>query len=115
MDVPSRSQFQSMVSVSYAKKFLANLISATLPFWAGMAVAQAETPKDYTAPPKSTEVTAPGPGTATMAGESAPTTPSQPTRTLFIQEYRVLGSKILSPQEIGDTVYPFLGPGRTLD
>jgi hemolysin activation/secretion protein len=36
-------------------------------------------------------------------------------RKLFIREYRVTGSKILTPVEIGDTVYPFLGPDRSLD
>ncbi len=33
----------------------------------------------------------------------------------MIQEYRVEGSKILSATEIGEVVYPFLGPERTLD
>lgn len=33
----------------------------------------------------------------------------------MIQEYRVEGSRILSAAEIGEVVYPFLGPERTLD
>ncbi len=37
--------------------------------------------------------------------------PAEPT--LFIREYRVEGVKKLSREEIGETVYPFLGPGRT--
>jgi hemolysin activation/secretion protein len=52
----------------------------------------------------------PQPDTQTPATASAP-----PRRKLFIVEYRVLGSKVLSAAEIGDTVYPFLGPGRTVD
>lgn len=34
---------------------------------------------------------------------------------LYIREYRVLGSKLLNPVEIGDTITPFLGPHRTTD
>ena len=34
---------------------------------------------------------------------------------LFIQEYRVEGSHLLKQAEIGETVYPFLGPGRTTE
>lgn len=32
---------------------------------------------------------------------------------LYIKEYRVKGSKILNAAEIGEAVYPFLGPGRS--
>lgn len=32
---------------------------------------------------------------------------------LYIREYRVRGSKLLNGVEIGQAVYPFLGPGRT--
>ncbi|MDZ4286576.1 MAG: ShlB/FhaC/HecB family hemolysin secretion/activation protein [Prosthecobacter sp.] len=34
---------------------------------------------------------------------------------LYVREYRVSGSKLLNAIVIGDTVYPFLGPGRTTD
>jgi hemolysin activation/secretion protein len=34
---------------------------------------------------------------------------------MYIREYRVVGARILKPAEIGETVYPFLGPGRTTD
>ncbi|WP_367870908.1 ShlB/FhaC/HecB family hemolysin secretion/activation protein [Luteolibacter sp. Populi] len=40
---------------------------------------------------------------------------SQATPTLFIREYRVQGSTVLSALEIEEAVYPFLGPGRTVD
>lgn len=33
--------------------------------------------------------------------------------TLLIREFRVQGSKLLSPLEIEEAVYPYLGPGRT--
>jgi hemolysin activation/secretion protein len=36
-----------------------------------------------------------------------------PSNSLYIQEYRVKGSKILNGREVGDAVYPYLGPGRT--
>ncbi len=32
---------------------------------------------------------------------------------LYIAEYRVLGAQLLKEEEIGEAVYPFLGPGRT--
>ncbi len=32
-----------------------------------------------------------------------------------IREFRVTGSKLLSEQEIGEAVYPFLGPGRSVE
>jgi len=37
----------------------------------------------------------------------------QQETTLLVREYRVQGSKLLSPLEIEEAVYPFLGPGRT--
>ena len=33
--------------------------------------------------------------------------------TFYIREYRVSGVKQLTPAEIGEAVYPYLGPGRT--
>ena len=103
-----------MVSVHHAKLLLVTLVLALLPYWGSTVVAGAEPPKDYTAPPK------PSPAAVNAAAQPTPV-PSQSAATqaaprpFFIQEYRVTGSKILSPAEIGDTVYPFLGPGRTLD
>lgn len=32
---------------------------------------------------------------------------------LYIAEYRVVGAQLLKEEEIGEAVYPFLGPGRT--
>ena len=59
-----------------------------------------------------------GPGSSAPLEATSQTpqlTPKPTQRQFFIQEYRVTGSKILTAAEIGDTVYPFLGPGRTLD
>ncbi|QIF05760.1 ShlB/FhaC/HecB family hemolysin secretion/activation protein [Roseimicrobium sp. ORNL1] len=51
------------------------------------------------------------------AAEQAPaadtTASAQPT--VYIREYRVQGSKKLGAAEIGKAVYPFLGPGRTVE
>ncbi len=44
---------------------------------------------------------------AASAAETAP----EPT--FYIREYRVSGAKLISQQEVGEAVYPFLGPGRT--
>ncbi|MEI9896426.1 MAG: POTRA domain-containing protein [Chthoniobacter sp.] len=45
-----------------------------------------------------------------------PSTPPAPARPgagpLYIGEYRVVGSQLLKEEEIGEAVYPFLGPGR---
>jgi len=38
---------------------------------------------------------------------------SQTAGTMYIQEYRVLGAHQLNALEIGEVVYPFLGPGRS--
>ncbi len=38
-----------------------------------------------------------------------------PDETLFIKEYRVIGSKTLPRAEVEKAVYEFLGPGRTAD
>jgi len=101
-----------MASVGSANKVLASLVSATLPFWVGVAVAQAA-PPPQTPPPAVSAVSA----TSGETPEPQPTdtNPGTQSRKFFIAEYRVSGSKILTPAEIGDTVYPFLGPGKTLD
>lgn len=44
----------------------------------------------------------------TTAEAAAPT-----LGAMYIKEYRVKGSKLITAAEIGDTVYPFLGPGRS--
>ena len=103
-----------MVSVYHAKLHLATFLLALLPYWGPTVVAYAEPPKDYTAPRKTEAAittTPDAPATAT----DAPATAAAPVRTFFIQEYRVSGSKILTPAQIGETVYPFLGLGRTVD
>ncbi len=41
------------------------------------------------------------------------TPPAPPERPIYIQEYRVSGAKKLSELEVGEAVYPYLGPGRT--
>lgn len=45
-----------------------------------------------------------------LCGASAVETAPEPT--LYIREYRVAGVKLVTQQEIGEAVYPFLGPGR---
>ncbi len=45
------------------------------------------------------------------ARPSAAAAPADPAR--YISEYRVSGAQLLSSLEIGEAVYPFLGPGRT--
>lgn len=49
-----------------------------------------------------------------MAG-LLPALAQQQPASLLIREYRVQGSKLLSPLEIEEAVYPYLGPGRTAD
>lgn len=101
-----------MVSVHHVKLRFVTLFLALLPYWGRTPVARAEQPKDYTAPPKPT----PPPAIVSeVPTETSPETRSPAARPFFIQEYRVIGSKILTPAQIGDTVYPFLGPGRTVD
>ncbi len=39
-------------------------------------------------------------------------TPISESRPMYLRQFRVLGSKKLSSAEIGEIVYPFLGPGR---
>ncbi len=53
-----------------------------------------------------------------LAGSSTPIparAEAQDQALIYIREYRVTGATLLSPAEIGETVYPFLGPGRTAD
>jgi hemolysin activation/secretion protein len=40
---------------------------------------------------------------------------AQDAGKFYVREYRVQGGKRLSSQEIGEAVYPYLGPGRTAD
>ena len=41
--------------------------------------------------------------------------PAPQARPVYIQEYRVTGTKHLNEEEVGAAVYPFLGPERTPD
>jgi hemolysin activation/secretion protein len=54
---------------------------------------------------------------AQPAPASAPATeqPAPPEPIFYIREYRVAGSTKLSPIEIQDIVYPYLGPARTAE
>jgi hemolysin activation/secretion protein len=57
---------------------------------------------------------------APVAGVPSPATPAsapeaEPLPTMYIREFRVLGSKELPRLEVEEAVYPFLGPGRTFD
>ncbi len=49
----------------------------------------------------------------TAAGPAQPGTVLPGAGPLYIQEYRVLGAHLLNEAEIGEAVYPFLGPGRS--
>jgi len=46
---------------------------------------------------------------------AAPESAARAARPFFIQEYRVEGVQAVGRAEIEDAVYPFLGPGRTVD
>jgi hemolysin activation/secretion protein len=49
------------------------------------------------------------------AVESAPAAEQAPQNKFDINEFRVLGSHILPQRDVERAVYPFLGPGRTID
>ncbi len=53
------------------------------------------------------------PGAAQPAAAAAPAAAAQPK--IYIREIRVLGAHALPRVEVTETVYPFLGPGRTVD
>jgi len=46
---------------------------------------------------------------------ASPSPAAEPPQQFYIREYRVLGAKHLKPVEVESAVYPFLGPGRTLE
>ena len=53
-------------------------------------------------------------GSAGQGGTSPQPTGARPgAGALYIAEYRVVGAQLLNEEEIGEAVYPFLGPGRT--
>ncbi|CAN5763291.1 ShlB/FhaC/HecB family hemolysin secretion/activation protein [soil metagenome] len=61
-------------------------------------------------------VDAPPPkNTAPTTESAAPQSTAPAASKIFIREYRVQGSKQLSPTDVGNVVYPFLGPGRTTE
>jgi hemolysin activation/secretion protein len=47
--------------------------------------------------------------------QANPQTQTQPERQLYIQEYRVQGAHQLSPVQVEEAVYSYLGPGRTTE
>jgi hypothetical protein len=110
MDGHSQLQLQSMASVGTATKVLAFLATVILPFRVGTSVAA-----NNSATPQLTPPPAPAPSTSDPASAPAEANAGAPVRKMFIGEYRVTGCKILTPAQIGETVYPFLGPDRTLD
>lgn len=55
------------------------------------------------------------PASAPPASAPPASTPQAPSRRFDITEYRVEGNTVLSGPEIETVVYPFLGPGKTLD
>src|SRR6516164_2433225 len=50
--------------------------------------------------------------TTAAAPENRTAAAIQPLGSIFIREYRVRGAHLLSPTEIEEAVYPFLGPKR---
>jgi hemolysin activation/secretion protein len=56
----------------------------------------------------------PAPSPAPAAAPAAPA-PEQNLPEFYIREYRVVGAHHLTPLEIENAVYPFLGPARTLE
>jgi len=104
-----QSLLHSMALADYAKKHLAKFAAATLLCVLLLGSARGEIQS------KGPAVAAPAPPPEQPAPPSTADANPAPQRKLFIQEYRVTGSKILSAAEIGDTVYPYLGPGRTLE
>ena len=47
-----------------------------------------------------------------LAQEAVPAAVEATPRPMYLREFRVIGSKTLTSAEIGEIVYPFLGPGR---
>lgn len=45
----------------------------------------------------------------------SPQQPKADTRQIYIQEYRVQGAHLLTKLEVGEAVYPYLGPERTAE
>ena len=54
-------------------------------------------------------------GVFTVRGDVTAAEPPHSQTAIFIQEYRVQGAQHLPRETIEETVYPFLGPGRTSD
>jgi hemolysin activation/secretion protein len=54
-------------------------------------------------------------GGSCLGSPSAPAPPAPVPQTLYIREFRVLGARELPRIEVEETVYPFLGPGRTAE
>ena len=99
-----------MALADYAKKHLAMLAAPPLLCWSLLIPADGET--------QQTTAVAAGSASGASSEATSPNTelaPRPTPRQFFIVEYRVKGSKILTPTEIGEAVYPFLGPGRTVD
>jgi hemolysin activation/secretion protein len=55
------------------------------------------------------------PATVPVTADAVPEKPVNSEPQFFIEAFDVSGSKLLSATEIEDTIYPFLGPGRTRD
>src|SRR6202040_2810348 len=55
----------------------------------------------------------PSPIPVNAAETSNPSNAAQPLRLIYIREFRVRGARHLPRGVVEETVYPFLGPGRT--
>jgi hemolysin activation/secretion protein len=63
-------------------------------------------------PPPEAGVGKPAVAAGSKGTQQSPAAPAPGAGPLYIQEYRVTGARQLTQQEIGEAVYPFLGPGR---
>jgi hemolysin activation/secretion protein len=107
---------------------VAALLSAAL-IGSGSAARAAPqaTPASAAAPTAPTPTPVPTPGSAAPTGAApAPSPPAAPSpapaaaaaaaaNVFDIHEFRVLGNHVLAPTAIEHAVYPFLGPGRSID
>ena len=96
------------------------LVSALMPTltWAAKTAEPAGDPHLDPRPAPVPSAVAPANGTPNpqvqpATANAATSAPPAPQSTLYIREYRVLGSHALKPIEVQEAVYPFLGPGRT--
>src|ERR1700733_12457010 len=75
-----------------------------------MAILPSGTPGPKPGPPAGNPPSATS-STINASVEPQPAGPVAAVPQIYIREYRVLGAHVLSPVEVQEAVYPFLGPG----